>query len=118
VIAITSFGKLSSLDVLFGTVYLLFAEGARWPLEFSGKSGIAVGLRWMIFADNNPVKTGIIGVDALRFEQAAANYVAAHRDRNRIEITYPDIFIPIRESNRNQFNGPRNRAARAADTDA
>jgi hypothetical protein len=43
-----------------------------------------MGLPWMIFADNAPVKTGIIRFDDLRFEQAAANYLATHRDHDRI----------------------------------
>jgi len=66
------------------------------PWSFPGRSATAVGLPWMMFADNAPVKTGIIRFNDLRFEQAAANYLAANRDRNRIEITYPDILIPIR----------------------
>jgi len=84
----------ANISCVYGIVSSVAPRGGPW--SFPGRAADAVGLPWMMFADNAPVRTGILRFDDLRFEQAAANYLAAHRDRNRIAITYPDILTPIR----------------------
>jgi hypothetical protein len=84
----------ANVSCVYGNVTAAAPRGGPW--SFPRRAADAVGLPWMIFADNAPVKSGVIRFDDLRFEEAAASYLAAHRDRNRIEITYPDIFLPVR----------------------
>ncbi|HZW93760.1 MAG TPA: ATP-binding protein [Candidatus Eremiobacteraceae bacterium] len=84
----------AKVSCVYGNVTAAAPRGGPW--SFPGSAADAVGLPWMIFADNAPVRTGILRFDDLRFEQAAATYLAAHQDRNRIGITYPDILMPIR----------------------
>jgi len=84
----------ANVSCAYGNVTALAPHGGPW--SFPGRAADAVGLPWMIFADNAPVRTGMLRFDDLRFEQSAANYLAAHRNRNRIEVTYPNILIPIR----------------------
>jgi Putative DNA-binding domain len=84
----------ANVSSVYGNVTAAAPRGGPW--SFPGRPAAAVGLPWIIFADNAPVVTGILKFDNLRFEEAAANYLAAHRDRNRIAITYPDILNPIR----------------------
>jgi hypothetical protein len=79
---------------VYGNVTAAAPRGGPW--SFPGRAASAVGLSWMIFADNSPVRTGIIGFGDLRFERAAANYLATHQDHNRIELIFPDILTPLR----------------------
>jgi hypothetical protein len=83
----------ANVSSVYGNVTALVPRGGPW--SFPGRAPDAVGLPWMIFADSAPVRTGILRFDDLRFEQAAADYIATHRDRNRIAITYPDIIRGI-----------------------
>jgi hypothetical protein len=82
----------TNVSCVYGNVTAVAPRGGPW--SFPGRAPAAVGLPWTIFADNAPVSTGILRFDDLRFEQAAADYLAAHRDRTRIGITFPDILIP------------------------
>ncbi|HXM61178.1 MAG TPA: ATP-binding protein [Terriglobales bacterium] len=84
----------ANVSCAYGNITPDAVRGGPW--SFPGRAASAVGLSWMIFADNSPVRTGIIGFGDLRFERAAANYLAAHQDRNRIDLTFPDILAPLR----------------------
>jgi hypothetical protein len=80
----------ANVSCMYGNISAVARRGGPW--SFPGRAADAVGLPWMIFADNAPVRRGILRFDDLRFERAAATYLAAHPERHRVKFTYPDIF--------------------------